>query len=137
MRDGFPATRDGIVKIANHGAGTPLHPDAPRHTTAEHEASLRGFLRDSFPALADAPIVGRRLCVYGDTRDGHFWIARHPARANLTVAAGGSGHGFKFAPVLGELIADAALGRANRFAQRFRWRADLTTVSRGDAARPQ
>jgi glycine/D-amino acid oxidase-like deaminating enzyme len=132
---GFPVNRDGILKIANHGAGIELAPDAPRHVTAAQEAALRDFLRDSFPALAGAPITGRRLCVYGDTRDGHFWIARHPDRPNLTVATGGSGHGFKFAPVLGELIADAVLGRANRLSHKFRWRTDLTTAWSGDAAR--
>jgi glycine/D-amino acid oxidase-like deaminating enzyme len=131
---GFPATRDGIVKIANHGTGIDLAPDATRAVTAAQEAALREFLAATFPALADAPIVYRRLCVYGDTRDGHFWIARHPTRPNLTIAAGGSGHGFKFAPVLGELIADAALGRPNRLAAKFRWR-DLSGDLRGDAAR--
>jgi glycine/D-amino acid oxidase-like deaminating enzyme len=132
---GFPINRDGIVKIANHGTGLEQAPDAPRHVTAAQEASLRDFLRDSFPALAGAPIIGRRLCVYGDTRDAHFWIARHPERPTLTVATGGSGHGFKFAPVLGELIADAVLGRANRFAPKFRWRTELAASWSGDAAR--
>jgi glycine/D-amino acid oxidase-like deaminating enzyme len=132
---GFPINHDGIVKIANHGAGLETTPDAPRHVTAAQEAALREFLHDSFPGLAGAPIVARRLCVYGDTRDAHFWIARHPERPNLTVATGGSGHAFKFAPVLGELIADTVLGRSNRFAARFRWRTDLPAAWSGDAAR--
>lgn len=132
---GFPINRNGIVKIANHGTGIDQSPDAPRDVTPAQEAALRDMLRDSFPALADAPIVARRLCVYCDTRDANFWIARHPDRPDLTVATGGSGHAFKFAPVLGELIADAALGRPNRFAHKFRWRADLTTTWQGDAAR--
>jgi glycine/D-amino acid oxidase-like deaminating enzyme len=132
---GFPITCDGIVKIANHGLGLPLAPDAPRATTDAQDAALRDFLADSFPALADAPIVGRRLCVYGDSRDGDFWIARHPERPTLTIAAGGSGHGFKFAPVLGDLIADAVLGQPGPLASRFRWRAELTAPAHGDAAR--
>jgi sarcosine oxidase/L-pipecolate oxidase len=132
---GFPATRDGIVKIANHGTGIELAADAPRTVTADQEAALRQMLRESLPGLADAPIVGRRLCVYGDTRDAHFWIARHPERANLTIATGGSGHGFKFAPILGELIADAVLGRGNPFAHKFRWRTGGDATFRGDAAR--
>jgi glycine/D-amino acid oxidase-like deaminating enzyme len=132
---GFPINRHGIIKIANHGTGIQLDPDAPRDVTPAQEAALRDFLRDSIPALADAPIVARRLCVYGDTRDAHFWIARHPQRSDLTVATGGSGHAFKFAPILGELIADAVLGRPNRFAHRFRWRTDLTDPWRGDVAR--
>jgi glycine/D-amino acid oxidase-like deaminating enzyme len=132
---GFPVNREGIIKIANHGTGIQLAPDAPRAVTAAQESALRDMLRDALPALADAPIISRHLCVYCDTRDAHFWIARHPSRPNLTVAAGGSGHGFKFAPILGELIADAALARPNRFASKFRWRADLATPWQGDAAR--
>jgi glycine/D-amino acid oxidase-like deaminating enzyme len=132
---GFPAQHDGIVKIANHGTGIQLSPDAPRHTTAEQEVALREFLLDSFPALAAAPIVARRLCVYCDTRDAHFWIARHPRRPNLTIATGGSGHGFKFAPVIGPVIADIALGIAHPLAHKFRWRTGQVPAWRGDAAR--
>jgi len=132
---GFPAQHDGIVKIANHGTGTPLAPDAPRHVTADQERALRDFLRSSFPALAAAPIAARRLCVYCDTRDAHFWIARHPSRPNLTVATGGSGHAFKFAPVIGSIIADTVLGIAHPLAHKFRWRPGLDATWRGDAAR--
>lgn len=131
---GFPVNRDGVLKIANHGTGIAMAPGVAREVTQAQEDRFRAFLAATFPALADAPIVGRRLCVYGDTADGHFWIGRHPANPRLTVATGGSGHAFKFAPVLGELIADAVLGRANRFGDRFRWR-DLGGQARGDAAR--
>lgn len=132
---GFPINRDGIVKIANHGTGIAQPADAPRHITPAQEAAVREFVRGAFPQLADAPIVERRLCVYSDTRDADFWIARHPGRPNLTVATGGSGHAFKFAPVLGELIADAVLGRPNRLSHKFRWRSELAAPWRGDAAR--
>jgi glycine/D-amino acid oxidase-like deaminating enzyme len=132
---GFPIHRDGVVKIANHGTGVDLGPDDPRHVTSSQESALRDMLRESFPALADAPIVHRRLCVYSDTCDADFWIARHPDRPDLTVATGGSGHGFKFAPILGELIADAVLGRSNRFSHKFRWRTEATPTWQGDAAR--
>lgn len=132
---GFPARPDGVVKIANHGAGVPMLPGAARHVTADHEAALRAFLHDTFPTLAGAPIVARRLCVYGDTRDADFWIARHPDRPGLTVAAGGSGHAFKFAPVLGPLIADTVLGQPHPLAARFRWRAAHADTWRRDAAR--
>ena len=132
---GFPVTADGIVKIANHGAGTPIAHDDERIVTAAHEAHLRAFLAETFPALADAPLVATRMCVYGDTVDGHFWIARHPTRPNLAVATGGSGHAFKFAPVLGPLIADLALGVPHPLAHKFRWRPELAASTRGDAAR--
>ena len=72
---------------------------------------LREFLSSTFPALADAPIVYSRVCMYCDTHDGHFWIARDPDRQGLIIAAGDCGHGFKFAPVLGEIIADAVEGK--------------------------
>lgn len=137
---GFPATADGLVKIANHGAGVPITSDDQRVVGADHERALRALLADVLPGLAAAPIVHRRLCVYADTRDGHFWIARHPARASLVVATGGSGHAFKFAPVLGALVADAALGearapRSRELLHRFRWRPELARTGRGDAAR--
>ncbi len=133
---GFPVNRDGIVKIANHGRGTPLPTDAPaeaRIVSAAQEQVLRAMLHDTFPALAAAPIVHRRLCVYCDTVDGDFWIARHPARPTLAIATGGSGHAFKFAPVLGELIASIALGEDPPLASRFRWRTDA--AAGGEAAR--
>ena len=131
---GFPLHR-GVVKIANHGVGQPLATAAaPRATTAADDASLRAFLADTFPALADAPITYRRLCVYCDTIDGNFWIARHPARPRLVVATGGSGHAFKFAPALGELIARIALGEPHPLAHKFRWRPELATPT-AEAAR--
>lgn len=123
---GFPVNQDGVVKIANHGVGRAMHPEAKeRAVTPEEEAHLRAFLRETFPALEEAPIVYTRVCVYGDTWDEHFWIARDPDRQGLVVAAGGSGHGFKFAPVLGDLIADAALGVENPALHRFRWRPEV------------
>ena len=131
---GFPI-EDGVVKIANHGTGIAIADDGQRVTNAAQEAALRDFVRDTFPALADAPIVHRRLCVYCDTVDEHFWIARDPERPNVVVATGGSGHAFKFAPVLGALIADIALGVGHPLAHKFRWRPELARKSRGDAAR--
>jgi sarcosine oxidase / L-pipecolate oxidase len=132
---GFPVTRDGIVKIANHGTGIAMAEGTPRQTTPEQERALREMLRETFPSLAGAPLAETRLCVYGDSHDSHFWIARDPDRPHVTVAAGGSGHAFKFAPVLGPLIADIALGVPHPLAHKFRWRPDLAGSSGGDAAR--
>ncbi|MEZ4518282.1 MAG: FAD-dependent oxidoreductase [Chloroflexota bacterium] len=97
------------------------------------EAALRTFLENTFPALVDAPIVYTRRCLYCDTRDEHFWIDRHPEVEGLTVATGGSGHGFKFAPVLGDLIADAAESLPNPWLEKFRWR-DLSDRAGGEEA---
>lgn len=120
---GFCANADGIVKVANHGAGTPSDPRSPRVLGDDAEPRFRAFLRDALPALASADEVARRLCLYCDSFDGDFWIARHPHRERVMVAAGGSGHGFKFAPVLGELIADEAEGATPAaISRRFGWR---------------
>lgn len=134
---GFPLhPRERVIKIANHGVGVSLHPaDDERVVTAADEAKLRRFLRETFPALAAAPIVYTRRCLYCDTRDEHLWVDRHPEISGLTVAAGGSGHGFKFAPVLGGLIADALLGSANPWLDRFRWRELRGRVVGEEAAR--
>ena len=76
-------------------------------------------------------MVGSRLCLYADTCDGDFLIDRDPARPNLIVAGGGSGHGFKFAPLLGELIADVVEG--TEALPRFAWRG--LARKRSEAAR--
>src|SRR5437764_5599200 len=133
---GFPINRDGVVKIANHGPGREMSPDsAERVVTSEDEAMLREFLSSTFPSLADAPIVNTRVCMYCDTHDGHFWIARDPEREGLGIAAGDSGHGFKFAPVLGEIIADAVEAKDNPLLNKFRWRPELCVGSGTDVAR--
>ena len=132
---GFPLNRDGVVKIANHGLGREMLPDSPdRVVTREEENQMREFLADSFPSLADAPIVFTRVCFYCDTKDGDFWIAPDPNRAGLTIAAGDCGHGFKFAPVFGGIIADAAEGKVN---PKFRWRPEVKAGVAKEAARFQ
>jgi glycine/D-amino acid oxidase-like deaminating enzyme len=129
---GFPVTEKGIVKIANHGVGRVVDPGGEREVTAAEHEALRAFLRRTFPDLADAPLAGTRVCVYCDTHDEHFWIARDPGREGLTVATGGSGHGFKFAPVLGDLIAAAALGEDRPLLAKFAHRPGL--APRGEEA---
>jgi glycine/D-amino acid oxidase-like deaminating enzyme len=121
---GFPLAAGGVVKIANHGPGVEVAMDRDeRIVPSAIEADLRALCADVFPGLAGAEITYRRLCVYGDSRDGDFWIARDPDRPRLTVAAGGSGHAFKFAPVVGDLIAGAVLGEP--VPDRFGWRPEV------------
>ena len=132
---GFPVHR-GVVKIANHGVGTTIEPgDARPGVTDAQETALRELVAESFPALTDAPIVHRRLCVYCDTTDENFWIARDPAHSHVVVATGGSGHAFKFAPVLGELISAIAHDEPHPFAHKFRWRPELALARGTEAAR--
>lgn len=132
---GFPALADGTLKIGHHGAGRRVHPDGARDVLPSEIDRFRDFLTHSLPDLAAAPIRSSRLCLYCDTFDGDFWIGRDPARRGLVVAAGDSGHGFKFAPVLGPVIADVVEEKPNPWSERFRWRsrgADASEAARAD-----
>ncbi len=129
---GFPATTDGHVKIGHHGQGVRVDPRSRGEVSEQHVARERAFLRESLPALADAPVSARKVCLYCDSFDGDFLIDHDPDRAGLVVASGGSGHAFKFAPVLGALVADVVERRPNRWATRFRWR-DLGDSRREEA----
>lgn len=125
---GFPAIGEGILKVGHHGPGRVLAADAPKTLLPEEVERCRDFLRRCIPAVAGAPVHAERLCLYCDSFDHAFFIDHDPERPGLMVAAGGSGHGFKFAPVLGEIIADVAEGKPQPSAQRFAWR------ERGEAA---
>jgi glycine/D-amino acid oxidase-like deaminating enzyme len=81
--------------------------------------------------------VFTRVCLYCDTWDGHFWIARDPGREGLVLATGGSGHAYKFAPRLGALSADAVEGRENDYSRKFRWRPEIHPEQNEEAARCQ
>jgi len=118
---GFPLT-EHVVKIGNHGPGRRADPSGPRAVDSATIDRFREFVRTTLPDLADAPVVASRICFYCDTPDGDFWIDRDPDRPGLVVAAGGSGHAFKFAPVLGPIVADVVEGRPNEDARRFAWR---------------
>ena len=133
---GFPLHGSGVIKIANHGTGVPMHPESPlRQVTEAQIADLRAFLADALPKLASAPIVATRVCLYADTRDGHLWIARHPQRPGLVLCTGDSGHAFKFAPVLGDLIADAVEDRPAPLLAKFRHRPEVRPLRAEEAAR--
>ena len=132
---GFPMGRAGVVKIGNHGVGTEIPASADRHVSPDATHRLREFLIRTFPDLSDAEVVYTRLCLYADTQDEDLWIAADPERPGLVVAGGGSGHGFKFAPVLGALTADAVEGVQNAALARFAWRPDLRLDRGNEAAR--
>src|SRR5437867_8766170 len=132
----MPANQEGIVKVSNHGVGRSLTPASPdRLVTPAEKAHLFDFLKQTFPRLADAPLVYSHVCLYTDTWDGHFWIAADPEREGLMLATGGSGHAFKFAPVLGDIIADALQGVSTPLLERFRWRPELRLARGEEAAR--
>jgi sarcosine oxidase len=106
---GFPMLDPAGVKVAQHyGAPELPGPDVIRYEpTAADEESARDFLRRHLPAV-DGPRNRASVCVYTLTPDRHFILDLHPEHANVALAAGFSGHGFKFASVVGEILADLA-----------------------------
>ena len=119
---GFPALSDGTVKVANHGDGVLLDPDGNREVSVEQVRSCREFLVEIFPSLASAKLSKKHLCLYTDTLDGDFIIDYVPSMEGIILATGGSGHAFKFAPILGSCVADVLERRENSFNTRFKWR---------------
>jgi sarcosine oxidase len=106
---GFPDTGDG-VKVALHHYGDNVDPDSLRRTVSEDEiAYMRALLAQHMPdvngALRDAA-----ACMYTNVPDNHFVIDWHPAHRNVVVASPCSGHGFKFASALGEVLASMVVG---------------------------
>ena len=62
-----------------------------------------------FPKLSDAPLLESRVCQYENSSDHNFILDRHPEAKNLWIVGGGSGHGFKHGPVVGQMVIDAVL----------------------------
>src|SRR5262249_16050637 len=83
-----------------------------RRLSAEGLADARRFLAERFPALADAPLAESRVCQYEKTSNGDFLIDRHPDFDNLWLVGGGSGHGFKHGPAVGEYAAARIVDQA-------------------------
>ena len=101
------------AKIAPDLPGEPVDPDTlDRIPSRELEQVAREYAALRFPALAQAPVVGGRVCQYDLTADTHFVFDRHPERESWWVLGGGSGHGFKHGPALAEYVADCVEGRA-------------------------
>ena len=107
-----PHDRRGL-KIADDTAGEVVNPTTmDRAPNAAGITRARTILRERFPALADAPLVEARVCQYEASSDGHFLVDRHPQLENVWLVGGGSGHGFKMGPALGEHVASLVQGRA-------------------------
>lgn len=103
---GLPSIEGRGFKIAPDWPGPIVDPDRQeRRLSDERIAASRDYLRRRFPALADQPVAEGRVCQYELTADQHFIIDRHPALDGAWVVGGGSGHGFKHAPVIGEYVA--------------------------------
>ena len=112
---GFP-THDGHgFKIGwYHHFREPIDPDDPdRSTRPDDEAALRAFVERYFPDAA-GPTEMLRACIFTNSPDEHFLIDRLPDAPQVSVAAGFSGHGYKFCSVVGEIMADLALDGGTR-----------------------
>jgi sarcosine oxidase len=112
---GFPPHGSGNVKIAkHHHADETVDPDTiDRAVSAADEALIRPALADHIPP-ANGRLVAAKTCLYTMTPDGDFIIDALPGAPNVIVASPCSGHGFKFAPVIGEIAANLALDGATR-----------------------
>ncbi len=108
---GIPGNEDRGFKVADDTRGPLFDP-----TTGDRMPSPEGLRRVSdylafrFPGLKDAPLLEARVCQYENTPDSRFIIDRHPRAANAWIVGGGSGHGFKHGPAVGEQVAGMVLG---------------------------
>ena len=103
---GVPDLEGRGLKVGLDRHGPPFDPDADdRVLDPASIESAREWLHKRMPALADAPVVESRVCQYENTATGDFLIDRHPDFENVWIAGGGSGHGFKHGPAVGEHVA--------------------------------
>lgn len=114
---GFPAHGIDAVKIASHIPGDVTDPDAPEADLAPLIESARLFLGEFIPSLADAEVLKTKACFYDVSPDKDFAIGE--LEPNVFIGTGFSGHGFKFAPVIGKYLADLVLGKEVDVPERF------------------
>src|SRR5580704_3832414 len=107
---GMPDIESRGLKFARDIHGPIVDPDTQSRVVSEEQANwAREYVAWRFPALKDAPIVETRVCQYENTSNGDFLIDRHPDFDNVWLVGGGSGHGFKHGPSLGEYVAAQVL----------------------------
>jgi sarcosine oxidase len=108
---GMPDLESRGLKIAVDRHGERVDPDTQsRLASVQGAEEARRFVEQRFPSLRGAPIVETRVCQYENTWNGDFLIDRHPAIENIWLVGGGSGHGFKHGPAVGEYMAGRILG---------------------------
>jgi sarcosine oxidase len=107
---GMPDLHGRGFKVADDTRGEPIDPTiAERTASPEGIERARQLLRDRFPELAGAPLLSAEVCQYENSPDGHLILDRHPGAKNVWLAGGGSGHGFKLSPAVGEIVALSVL----------------------------
>jgi glycine/D-amino acid oxidase-like deaminating enzyme len=103
---GIPDFKGRGFKVAPDRHGPDFDPDTgSRIITPETLATVREFVGRRFPGLKDAPLIASEVCQYENTSNGDFLIDRHPDRDNVWLVGGGSGHGYKHGPAVGEYVA--------------------------------
>lgn len=106
---GMPSLDGATVKVAFHHGGDPSDPDTLEREVGEADvAPVAAFVAEMLSGLVPRP-ARASVCMYTNTPDGHFVVGAAPGLAGVTVLGGFSGHGFKFAPLMGEVAADLAL----------------------------
>ena len=110
---GIPHAAVPGVKVCRHHGGSAARAESlDRALRPEDEETVRRFVQAHMP-VADGPLLAARVCMYTNTTDEHFVIGPHPEHpSRVALACGFSGHGFKLAPVVGEIVADTVTGRA-------------------------
>ncbi len=117
---GFPDLENRGVKIAIDRHGPSFDPDSgDRLVTSAGLAEVRQYLARRIPQLKTAPVVETRVCQYENTSNGDFLIDRHPGYENVWLVGGGSGHGFKHGPTVGEYVAARIQGVSGGLEPRF------------------
>jgi sarcosine oxidase len=113
---GFPRLPRGVkAAVMHHGEVVP-DPDTVGRSIEDGEvAPLRRALSTLLPDVASAPVRESTVCLFTNTPDLHFVIDTHPAHDRVVISSACSGHGFKFASVIGEVQADLAMGVEPRF----------------------
>ena len=111
---GIPGNLHRGFKIADDTRGPEFDPTTGDRTPSLDAArALRAAIARRFPALAHAPVLGAEVCQYENTPDGRFIVDRHPGMPGVWIAGGGSGHGYKMGPALGEMLAQQILEDAS------------------------
>jgi len=107
---GIPGNQGRGFKLSDDSRGPEFDPTSGQRLVSEDRAvEARRYLAYRFPGMKDAPLVETRVCQYENTTDHNFIIDRHPANPNVWIVGGGSGHGFKHGPALGEIVARLVL----------------------------
>jgi monomeric sarcosine oxidase len=128
---GLPDIDGRGVKIAIDRHGVPFDPDhGDRIASSEGLSEVRECLARRLPDLKDAPLLESRVCQYENTSNGDFLIDRHPEFENVWLVGGGSGHGFKHGPAVGEYVAARIAGRNAGLEPRFSFDSKKTTRER-------